>query len=423
SYLESDSARQEYGNIINEIISSTSDSETRSRLSSYNQEVQANTSSSSSSTSSSNSSGTHNPSSSSGNSGTPKTGSGYGTTSSAQTAAAKAKAQIQQDYAQAVTKALQLQKEQAMKKLVQITENYQKSVKEREEKKAKEAQAQKTDSAKTNSSSGSKTSNVSEKKSSDEIAETFTTSASASSSISEEKREELRQAYQSGGAASLYEKLGSVSTTYQEQFLNYFAQHANTADLCSFASSHSGNKNVILTLYQRSNDPALLQYLGEANIFDLLGKGKIKLQDFLRYATPDMVAKYLQNMQQVGNLNAIKEVTSMMSLTQREEISQGFIEQAENKAPVPGSDEWLKAQQENMSDASIATPEQNDNQNNQKISGGAMLSLDDEKENSTSAMLSLNDDDENDFGGSFGSNKVRMGLDIKKRDKRFYRMG
>ena len=150
-----------------------------------------------------------------------------------------------------------------------------------------------------------------DKKAADEIAQTFTTSEEITSSIAPAKIEELRQAYQTGGAASLYDKLGSVSATYQEKFLNYFAEHANSADLCNFASAHSGNKNVILALYQRSNDPALLQYLGEANVFDLMGKGKIKLQDFMRFASPDMVAKYLLTLGIICQKAIVLRMTNM----------------------------------------------------------------------------------------------------------------
>ena len=53
-----------------------------------------------------------------------------------------------------------------------------------------------------------------------------------------------------------------------------------------------------------------------------------------------------------------------------------------------------------------------------------MLKLDKENESKTGAgMLSLNDEEEDYNGIAMGSNRVRMGLDIKKRDKRLYRMG
>ena len=451
NYLESDSARQEYSNIVNEVINSTSDPETRSRLNSYNQEVQANIGSSNSSSSSSSSgtgkssgsqgtSGSHGTSSSHGTSGsngtsgssnTPKTGSSSNS-SSAQSAAAQARAQAQQDYAQAVTQALQLRKEEALKRLAQITENYQKSVKEREERKAKEAQkTQKTEEQSTNkdySKFDPEVRKVLEEsdrvfESADktlEIAKIDSALTDAEIAVPADKREELIQAYQSGGAASLYEKLGSVSTKYQEQYLYYFAEHASTSDLCSFAEKHVGNKNIILALYQRSNNPALLQYLGESNALDLLNKGKIKLEDFLKYASPDTVARYIQSMKEIGNTDAIKAVVSQLSLKQREETSESVIAEAQNNTPLPGSDEWIRAQQKQMENASNLGVEPKASAPKRETE---KLNLDGSTPTIGAGMLSLNPEEDEFDGLSMGSNRVRMGIDIKKRDKRFFRIG
>ena len=408
---------------------------------SYPEGFSTSSSSSSSSSSGTNgSSGTHSTNSSSGSSNSSNVGSNHNTNqangSSNQAPKPKTNTQAQQDYAQAVTEALQLRKEEAMKKCAQIIENYQKSVKEREERKAKEAQkladAQKADAATSTSTTKSTPDakaapNPTDKKAADEIAQTFTTSEEITSSIAPAKIEELRQAYQTGGAASLYDKLGSVSATYQEKFLNYFAEHANSADLCNFASAHSGNKNVILALYQRSNDPALLQYLGEANVFDLMGKGKIKLQDFMRFASPDMVAKYLLTLKQTGNTGAMKDVLSLMSFQQREETSQDFAASIEKKSPLPGSDDWMRAQQAQMAKASAPDVTHNDNVPPKiaaQKTGSGMLSLDrDDDSKIGDGMLSLNGDYDEFSGLALGSNRVRMGQDIKKRDKRFFRMG
>lgn len=375
--------------------------------------------------------GTSGSNGTSGSSNTPKTGSSSNS-SSAQSAAAQARAQAQQDYAQAVTQALQLRKEEALKRLAQITENYQKSVKEREERKAKEAQkTQKTEEQSTNkdySKFDPEVRKVLEEsdrvfESADktlEIAKIDSALTDAEIAVPADKREELIQAYQSGGAAYLYEKLGSVSTKYQEQYLHYFAEHASTSDLCSFAEKHVGNKNIILALYQRSNNPALLQYLGESNALDLLNKGKIKLEDFLKYASPDTVARYIQSMKEIGNTDAIKAVVSQLSLKQREETSESVIAEAQNNTPLPGSDEWIRAQQKQMENASNLGVEPKASAPKRETE---KLNLDGSTPTIGAGMLSLNPEEDEFDGLSMGSNRVRMGIDIKKRDKRFFRIG
>ena len=422
-----DSQTQE--RIRNAYNTGTVSNETRARV-----ESSSNSSSSSSSSGTGKSSGSRGTSSSHGTSGssnTPKTGSSS-SNSSAQSAAAQARAQAQQDYAQAVTQALQLRKEEALKRLAQITENYQKSVKEREERKAKEAQkTQKTEEQSTNkdySKFNPEVRKVLEEsdrvfESADktlEIAKIDSALTDAEIAVPADKREELIQAYQSGGAASLYEKLGSVSTKYQEQYLHYFAEHASTSDLCSFAEKHVGNKNIILALYQRSNNPALLQYLGESNALDLLNKGKIKLEDFLKYASPDTVARYIQSMKEIGNTDAIKAVVSQLSLKQREETSESVIAEAQNNTPLPGSDEWMRAQQKQMENASNLGVEPKASAPKRETE---KLNLDGSTPTIGAGMLSLNSEEDEFDGLSMGSNRVRMGIDIKKRDKRFFRIG
>ena len=439
SYITDNTYKEQYSEVVTQMINSCSDPQRRESLTQYRQEVQANAGSSSSSSSSGTkgskgASGTSGSKGSSGTSGTstssntPKTGASS-SNSSAQSAAAQARAQAQQDYAQAVTQALQLRKEEALRKLAQITENYQKSVEEREERKAKEAQkAEEQSSNKDYSSFSAETRKILEEsdrvfESADrtlEIAKIDSALTDAEITVPSDKKEELIQAYQSGGATSLYEKLGSVSAKYQEQYLNYFAEHANTSDLCSFAANHVGNKNIILALYQRSNNPALLQYLGESNALDLLNKGKIKLEDFLRYASPNTVARYIQSMKEIGNTDAIKAVVSQLSLKQREETSENIIAEAQNNTPLPGSDEWMRAQQKQMEKASNLGVEPKASAPKRETE---KLNLDGSNPRIGAGMLSLNPEEDDFDGLSMGSNRVRMGIDIKKRDKRFFRMG
>ena len=347
----------------------------------------------------------------------------------AQRAAEIAKIQLNQQIIQQITSELEAKKEITLQRITDMIDKYQKSVQEREERKEKlEAQAtEATKSAQANAAEQAKNEDA------------VIAAAKSPQTTEEEAKKAIDQAVQSSGGfsqnfiatiktnlteeqaktlssassdAAVYQALGSIDTGYQAKFLSDFAVHASSSALCTFASEHIGDKTLLKTLFEKSQDPALLQYLGETAAFDLLGKGKIQLKDFLRFASADTVAKYIRQMQQEGNIGAIKQITDLMSLEQSEQLAEltedlnEYISGAQDKSdkknePLPGSDEWLKAQQTKMASASTV-----DISKNISAPDSGMLSLEDEFD-----------------GLPLSSNRVRMGIDIKKRDKRFYRIG
>lgn len=169
-------------------------------------------------------------------------------------------------------------------------------------------------------------------------------SAQASSiGISPETAKELKEAYHSGGITALYEKAATlVGAKAQERLLNYIS-HTSSSTLHSFASAHSNNKNVLMTLFKNSKDPYIMQLLiqnGYAS--EILNSGAISVKDFIAHASPATVANWLTDLQKTGATYTLKEAFNHIDNVP-EQVTPGM---------TPGSDEWLRAQNKKMAKAS-----------------------------------------------------------------------
>ena len=340
-YIENESALKEYSKIVDKVIESTSNPEEKSRLTQKRDEVdktiksksstgskETSSAKTSSTTSSSTAKTSSNTSTKNNNTSTAAPSNGTITTAAQATSKAAAIAQIQlnQQIIQQITKELEAKKEISLQRITEMIENYQKSVQEREERKEK-LQAQATEASKTAQAkaaeqaknedaviAAAKSPQTSEEEAKKVIDQAVQASggfaqnfiATIKTGLTEEQAKTLSSA---SSDAAVYQALGSIDTAYQAKFLNDFAAHASSSALCTFAAEHIGDKALLRTLFEKSQDPALLQYLGESAAFDLLGKGKIQLKDFLRFASADTVAKYIRQMQQEGNTGAIKQIT------------------------------------------------------------------------------------------------------------------
>lgn len=241
------------------------------------------------------------------------------------------------NYGDQVTKALSDKKERVQERITQIIDNYQKTTKAQEAKAEKQADTTSRDATSQAAKSAEKEAKV---------VKTFIESPQASGNIDAKTIQELKTAYSSGGMKGLYEKLGTLGETVQERFLSFFAKYSDGNSLHSFASSFSNNKSVILSLYQYSNDPSLLAYLGESATMDLLSKGKIKLKDFLKYASPSTIALYISDLNKTGNHELLKQIFGLLNLSQA-----SYVQQHTSK-PTLGGDDWREQLQSNMSRAS-----------------------------------------------------------------------
>ena len=219
------------------------------------------------------------------------------------------------------------------------------------------------------------------------------------SGLSVEAVQELHEAYQSGGLTALYEKASTIiGSKAQERLLNYIS-HTSSSTLHSFADAHSGNKNILMTLFRNSKDPYIMQLLirnGYAS--EVLGSGTITVKDFLSYASPTTVTNWITDLQKTGATYTLKEAFANI----------GNATSGNASALQPGSDAWLKAQRTSMA---AASSDQSDNltatdpaADNTFISSGTMFE---------------------DYDGlAMGSDRVRMGIPVDKRvDKRFFRIG
>ena len=220
------------------------------------------------------------------------------------------------------------------------------------------------------------------------------------SGLSTEAVQELHEAYKSGGLVALYDKASTiVGSKAQERLLNYIS-HTSSSTLHSFADAHSGNKNILMTLFRNSKDPYVMQLLirnGYAS--EVLGSGAITVKDFLSYASPTTVTNWLTDLQKTGATYTLKEAFANI----------GNASSGNASALQPGSDAWLKAQRTSMA---AASSEQTDN-----------LSQTDPAR-TASASVSSNGLFEEYEGLALGSDRVRMGIPVDKRvDKRFFRMG
>ena len=241
------------------------------------------------------------------------------------------------NYGDQVTKALADKKNRTQERITQIIDNYQKTTKAQDSKVEKQADT-------TSKEATSQAAKAAEKEA--KVVKTFVESPQASGNIDAKTIQELKTAYSSGGMTGLYTKLGTLGETVQERFLSFFAKYSDGNSLHSFASSFSNNKSVILSLYQYSNDPSLLAYLGESATRDLLSKGKIKMKDFLKYASPSAIALYISDLNKTGNQELLKQIFGLLNLSQT-----SYVKQHTSK-PAPGGDDWMAQLQNNMSKAS-----------------------------------------------------------------------
>lgn len=165
----------------------------------------------------------------------------------------------------------------------------------------------------------------------------------APTGISPETAKELKEAYHSGGITALYEKAATlVGAKAQERLLNYIS-HTSSSTLHSFASAHSNNKNVLMTLFKNSKDPYIMQLLiqnGYAS--EILNSGAISVKDFIAHASPATVANWLTDLQKTGATYTLKEAFNHIDNVP-EQVTPGM---------TPGSDEWLRAQNKKMAQAS-----------------------------------------------------------------------
>jgi hypothetical protein len=228
-------------------------------------------------------------------------------------------------------------KTRTQERITQIIDNYHKTTKAQDSKVEKQADI-------TSKEATSQAAKAAEKEA--KVVKTFVESPQASGNIDAKTIQELKTAYSSGGMTGLYEKLGTLGETVQEKFLSFFAKYSDGNSLHSFASSFSNNKSIILSLYQYSNDPSLLAYLGESATRDLLSKGKIKMKDFLKYASPSAIALYISDLNKTGNQELLKQIFGLLNLSQT-----SYVKQHTSK-PAPGGDDWMAQLQNNMSKAS-----------------------------------------------------------------------
>lgn len=234
-----------------------------------------------------------------------------------------AKKQKTINYTQEITSALQDKKDNTLRRIEQVIDNYQKSIQTQVVQQT--SQSQKSDA---------------------DTATKFIDQEEQTSNIPSKTIQELRTAYNTGGMAGLYEKLGSLSSNIQERFLTFFAKNAGSDSLRLFARSYAGNKDLIVALYQNSNDVSLLSYLDGASTMDLLAKGKIKMEDFLKYASPSTIAMYINELNKTGNKAQLKQIFSLLDNSKLKSANQNMA------ANQPGGDKWLEQLSHNMSSAS-----------------------------------------------------------------------
>jgi len=218
--------------------------------------------------------------------------------------------------------ALEGKKEEVLKRLEDTVENFQKAAKQVEDKKAKEMTEE-------------------EKKTENETVEKFIEEQKEVNGVKIEVIEKLKAAYSMDGMAGLYEKLGSLGlgADVQKKFLNQFAMKGSITSILGFANSYRGNDDIILTLFRYNSDPSLLGYLSSASIMRLLSQGKIKTKDFLKYAGKSQVAFYINELNKTGNTGKLREIISLMDLSERDYVASQYDKNGNHK----GDDNFFRS--------------------------------------------------------------------------------
>ncbi len=221
--------------------------------------------------------------------------------------------------------AMESKKTVSLERLQNIIENFQKAAIEAEEKQAAKIQKAQEEELKAQE---------------EKVVESTIEEVTEDNSI----KQKIRSAYhQSESLGDFYNKLGSIDKTIQSKFLALFAQYADVATLHGFAKNVS--TDVIGMLYEYSNDPVLLTYLDESKALTLLSKGKIKIKDFLKYASSSTVATYINELNTTGNNQALKEIYSLMDMSKQQTSTTAY------QTPL-GGDDFYSGLQRNMELAS-----------------------------------------------------------------------
>ncbi len=150
----------------------------------------------------------------------------------------------------------------------------------------------------------------------------------------------LTEMFTSNSISRAFEELGKkFGENTQMKFLEVFASKGSLSDIRAFAENFKSNPQIILTLFQFSQDQSLLKYLDNTDILNLYYTGKITNIDAIkdRY---DVISKIIedgmkngQNRQELGNLITYLPADFQGALLK------SYPDLAKN---VPGTDEWLK---------------------------------------------------------------------------------
>lgn len=150
----------------------------------------------------------------------------------------------------------------------------------------------------------------------------------------------LTEMFTSNSISRAFEELGKkFGENTQMKFLEVFASKGSPSDIRAFAENFKSNPQIILTLFQFSQDQSLLRYLDNADILNLYYTGKITNIDAIKERY-EVISKIIedgmkngQNHQELGNLITYLPADFQGALLKT------YPDLAEN---VPGTDEWFK---------------------------------------------------------------------------------
>ena len=144
-----------------------------------------------------------------------------------------------------------------------------------------------------------------------------------------------------GGLNAVYEVLDDSK---KSRFVTRLAQSGNLVAIRQFAALHQGDRQLIMILFQYTNDLSLLQYLDSACILDLYYKGKIL--DISKINNPEVLAKIVESkLQTSSDYSSIIPVLAKLKPQDRDYMMKNYPDFARS---VPNSDAWVEAQYDNM---------------------------------------------------------------------------
>ncbi|MBP3820727.1 hypothetical protein J6G99_03680 [bacterium] len=155
---------------------------------------------------------------------------------------------------------------------------------------------------------------------------------------------EIKSAYSKGGLIGLFDKIvelsGVLGSDAQQKLLNYIA-HTDSSTLHSFASAHSGDKAILLALYNNTRDPEILRLLLRLGVGkSLIGHNGITIKDFLAHADKDLVANWIADLAKTGSTTTLNSALEMLNDAQIANVK------AKTKIitkDTKGGDDWILA--------------------------------------------------------------------------------